>query len=224
MKRSDPISAFTSDLARNTQYDYSHTDDSYPHLDNYVFYMQESFLEGEQSNPANVNYEAKLTGTSNLTTVLNAYSFAAKGHYMNLTTSASDSVPTITNSKKLPIEPSLVDDGSFLGVERMTGTCLQTFERFFLNMVIYGDSLFSKAPGDNGYFFPVVYNKRQSSWSQDQVDSAFGDLILWKKLKWVFFTLLLLLGLTALTYAIFCWHRHHALKKELCPAPEVVQD
>ena len=104
--------------------------------------MQESFLEGEQTNPANANYEAKLTGTSNLTTVLNAYSFAAKGHYMNLTTDASDSTPTITNSAGLPIEPSLVDDGSFLGVERMTGTCLQTFERFFLNMVVYGDSLF----------------------------------------------------------------------------------
>ena len=86
--------------------------------------MQEAFLEGEATNPANANYEAKLTGTSNLTTVLNAYSFAAKGHYMNLTDKASDSMPTITNRAGLPIAPSLVDDGSFLGVERLTGTCL----------------------------------------------------------------------------------------------------
>ena len=219
LKRSDSISTYISDLARNTQFDYSHTDDSYSHLDNFVFYMQESFLEGEQTNPNNANFDAKLTGTSNLTTVLNAYSFASKGHYMNLTSSASDSKPTITNSAGLPIEPSLVDDGSFLGVERMTGTCLQTFERLFLNMVIYGDNLFSKAPGDNGYFFPVVYNKRQSSWSQDQVDSAFGDLILWKKLKWVFFTLFLLFGLTSLTFSLYTWHRHHVLKKELRPSP-----
>ena len=159
-----------------------------------------------------------------MTTVLNAYSFAAKGHYMNLTSSASGSMPTITNSAGHPIAPSLVDDGSFLGVERMTGTCLQTFERLFLNMVIYGDSLFPKAPGDNGYFFPVVYNKRQASWSQDQVNSTFGDLILWKKLKWVFFTVLLLIGLTALTFALFYWRRHHLLKKEMRPLPEENQD
>ena len=56
------------------------------------------------------------------------------------------------------------------------------------------------------------------------MDSAFGNLILWKKLKWVFFTLLLLLGMTALTIAIYCWHKHYALKKELRPKPEVAKE
>ena len=90
-------------------------------------------------------------------------------------------------------------------------------------MVIYGDSLFHKAPGDNGYFFPVVYNKRQASWSQDQVDGAFGALILWKKLKWVFFTLLLILGMTTLLVTFVCCRSHQRLKKELRP-PEELQE
>jgi len=38
-------------------------------------------MQNMTENPANENYQVKVTGTTNMTTSLNAWGFAAKGHY-----------------------------------------------------------------------------------------------------------------------------------------------
>ena len=52
-------------------------------------------------------------------------------------------------------------------------------------------------------------------WTQDQIDQAFGALVLGLKLKWTFFSLLLLLGLTFLGLTVFYFLRYRKLRKEL---------
>ena len=56
-------------------------DDSYPHIKTMVFRLQEALMYNETENPANKNYDVKITGTTNMTSTLGAYGFAAKGHY-----------------------------------------------------------------------------------------------------------------------------------------------
>ena len=38
-------------------------------------------MQNETANPVNANFDVKITGSTNMTTSLNAYGFAAKGHY-----------------------------------------------------------------------------------------------------------------------------------------------
>ena len=52
----DTIAAFVNDLSRNCYFDYSHTDDVYPHLDTYIFNIQTELMLNETANPANANY------------------------------------------------------------------------------------------------------------------------------------------------------------------------
>lgn len=86
-----------------------------------------------------------------------------------------------------------------------------------------GDSLFNtktfdpEIPSDFGYFFPLAFIKRESVWTQDQVDTVFGALVLGKKLKWVFFGLLLLFGLVFAALSFFCGYKYHNLKKSMKP-------
>lgn len=40
LQTDDVIAAFVNDLSRNCYFDYSHNDDTYPHLDNYIFVIQ----------------------------------------------------------------------------------------------------------------------------------------------------------------------------------------
>jgi len=75
------IAAFVNDLSRNCYFDYSHVDDTYPHLDTYIFNIQKTLMLNKTANPANENYQVLIDGTTNMTTTLNAYGFAAKGHY-----------------------------------------------------------------------------------------------------------------------------------------------
>jgi len=78
----DTIAAFVNDLNRNCYFDYSHSDDTYPGLDQYVFQIQYDLMVNKTANPANVNFDVRITGTSNMTTSLNAYGFVSKGHYL----------------------------------------------------------------------------------------------------------------------------------------------
>ena len=78
----DTIAAFVNDLNRNCYFDYSHSDDTYPGLDQYVFQIQYDLMVNKTANPANKNFDVRITGTSNMTTSLNAYGFVSKGHYL----------------------------------------------------------------------------------------------------------------------------------------------
>ena len=77
----DTIAAFVNDLNRNCYFDYSHKDDTYPGLDQYIFQIQYELMVNKTANPANENFDVRITGTSNMTTSLNAYGFVSKGHY-----------------------------------------------------------------------------------------------------------------------------------------------
>ena len=81
LSKDDVIAAFVNDLSRNCYFDYSHNDDTFPHLDNYIYKIQYALMANETENPANALYNVKITGTTNMTSSLNAWGFAAKGHY-----------------------------------------------------------------------------------------------------------------------------------------------
>lgn len=119
-------------------------------------------------NPANENYQVKVTGTTNMTTSLNAWGFAAKGHYYQLSEEASDSKPIIRDASGKEIETNPDVDDTYLGVEPLSGVCLQAMERIFFNFQIFGDNLFRNfnppLPEEFGYFFPLAFIKRESTW------------------------------------------------------------
>ena len=94
------------------------------------------------ANPVNEKYDVRITGTSNMSSSLNAYSFVAKGHYLNLADVAADSKPIITDTSGKVIEANFDNDDTYLGVEPRTGMCLTTRERNFFNMQLFGGSLF----------------------------------------------------------------------------------
>lgn len=122
-------------------------------------------------NPENINFDVRVTGTTNMTSSLKAYTFAAKGHYYDLTPVAAESAPKLYNKDMEEILPVADDDDTFLGVERFSGVCVVALERIFFNMAIYGDDLFQnftpELSGDIGFFFPQAFVKREAVFTQD---------------------------------------------------------
>ena len=173
----------------------------------------------------NENYDVRITGTTNMTTSLKAFSFAAKGHYYQLDEDVfnSDSRPKITDINGTEIKQNEEDDETYLGVERYSGVCLIAMERIFLNMVIYRDALFNtdNIPEDNGWFFPVTFIKRESKWSLKQVNDTFGPLVMGLKLKWALFCIIMMLGLGFIGLTVFCGIRANRLRKDLYPDSSV---
>lgn len=84
-----------NDLSRNCYFDYDHNDDRYPGLDNYIFNIQYALMQNYTANPANENFDVRITGSTNMTSSLNAYVFAAKGHYYDMSAEADLSKPLI---------------------------------------------------------------------------------------------------------------------------------
>ncbi len=99
-------------------------------------------MENSTENPLNENYEVYVTGTTNMTTSLKAYTFAAKGHYYDLAPAAESARPKLYNKDMEELVPNKDDDDTYLGVERYSGACMVALERIFYNMAIYGDDLF----------------------------------------------------------------------------------
>ena len=221
LQKDDVIKAFVNDLSRNCYFDYSHNDDTYPGLDQYVFNIQYALMVNKTANPVNVNYDVRITGTTNLTTTLNAYGFAAKGHYLQLSEEAEESKPNIYDTDMNIVQPDDNDDDTFLGVEPLSGVCLTALERIFFNMQLFSDDLFQNhtvpIPPEFGYFYPLSYVRRESAWTQDQVDDVFGPLVLAQKLKWTFFGLMLFFGLVFIGLTVFCGLRYTKLKKTMAP-------
>ena len=63
----------------------------------------------------------------------------------------------------------------------------------------------------------MSYVRREYAWTQDQADDVFGSRVLANKLKWVFFSLFLLLGLGFLALTVVCGLRYREVKKFLAP-------
>ena len=215
LTKEDTIAAFVNDLSRSCEFSYTDTNKDYKGLDTYMFTIEESLMLNKTANPLNEIYDVRITGTSNMTTTLNAWSFVAKGHYYQLSEEASESKPIIRDQQGQEIVADPQSDETFLGVEQLSGVCLIAKERIFYNFAVYKDELFkdwSAIPSnsDHGLFMPLLYVKRESEWSQDQVDEAFGALVLGKKLKWVIFGLFLVAGVICLILAAMMLYR-------LCP-------
>lgn len=130
---------FMPDLNRNVYFTYEQTNDTYANLDTFVYSLDDAVLANSTEN---ANYDIEVAGTSNLTTSLNAWSFAAKGHYYGLSDEASSAKPDIVLSDGVEVVANAVADDTFIGVESMTGVTLILKERLFFNMVVYGDDLF----------------------------------------------------------------------------------
>ena len=154
-----------------------------------------------------------------MTSSLNAYAFVAKGHYYQMPDVADASKPKIVDANETIIEPNADNDDTYLGVERTSGVCLIAMERIFFNMAVYGDDLFKGfgIPGDNGWFFPLSFVRRESVWTQDQVDDVFGALVTGEKVKWALFSVIMIFGLAFLGLTVFCGLRSYKLHKELYP-------
>jgi len=153
-----------------------------------------------------------------MSTTLGAFGFVAKGHYYQLSPLAADSKPTIVDKDGQPVGPDKDEDDTYLGVEKYSGVCLIAMERIFFNMFIFADDLFQNFTPElpeYGYYFPLAYVKRESEWTQEQVDEVYGPLILAIKLKWTFFSLLLIFGLASLGLGGYFGYRYKKLKQGL---------
>ena len=60
-----------------------------------IFNIQLALMQNMTANPAHENFEVKIIGTTNMTTSLMAYGFAAKGHYYQLSEEAAASKPIL---------------------------------------------------------------------------------------------------------------------------------
>lgn len=90
LETDDTLYMFMPDLNRNLYFNYQSTNDSYYNLDTYMYKLDDATLANSTDN---ANYQIEITGTSNLTTSLNAWAFAAKGHYLGLSSKATDAKP-----------------------------------------------------------------------------------------------------------------------------------
>ena len=121
LKESDTIGAFVNDLSRNCYFDYDRMDDSYHYIKTMIFKLQSSLMQNETANPTNANYEVKITGTTNMTSTLRAYSFAAKGHYYQISDEVLSSKPKIVDAKGEEITSNENADDTYLAVEKYSG-------------------------------------------------------------------------------------------------------
>jgi len=150
-------------MSRNCEFSYSETDsDTYPGLDNMVFQLEEALMLNKTANPNNEIYDVRITGTSNMTTTLGAWSFVAKGHYYELSPEAEESKPILRDQQGNVLQTDPQNDDTFLGVEQMTGVCLVAKERIFYNFAVYKDDLFKDwdaipSNTDHGLFMPLLF-------------------------------------------------------------------
>ena len=64
------------------------------------------------------DFNIKINGTTNMTTIFNANSFAAKGHYHGISSEVQHSQPRITGADGALIFPNEASDDSYVGVEK----------------------------------------------------------------------------------------------------------
>lgn len=176
LQTNQTLGTFVPELSRNCYFNFVLNDNAmYENFDTYIYEVQPAFMQNMTANPVNKNYLINVDGTSNLTTILGTWSFAAKGHYYQLNSEAAEvAAPTIRGSDGQVITPSADEDETYMGVEQLSGATLMTKERTFKNLALYGDEFFTSFSSEYGQFFPLVYNKREFQWSQELVSSTFS--------------------------------------------------
>ena len=84
LKNDMTLSAFVNDLSRNCYFSFNKDDNRYEHYTVKLFQIQESMMYNMTENKENENFNVYVTGTTNMTSTLNAPAFCAKGHYYQL--------------------------------------------------------------------------------------------------------------------------------------------
>lgn len=82
-------------------------------------------MQDKHDNPGNAKYYTEIGGSSNMTTLLQAYSLATKGHYYQISEKAKDKIAVIVDKNNKPIEPIEKEDDTYLGIERISGVNMQ---------------------------------------------------------------------------------------------------
>ena len=152
-----------------------------------------------------------------MTSTLLAPAFVAKGHYYDLSEVVEGSKCEIVDQDDQPIASSQDADDTYLGLEKMSGVCLIAAERIFYNFQVWNDRLFTLEENDNGYgkFIPLLFVKRESKWTDAQVNSAMGALVTGMRVKWALFGIFLGIGVILLAFSIYCLYRYCQLKKTM---------
>ena len=173
-------------------------------------------------NSANQNYNILVSGTTNITSTFNANAFVTKGHYYQLTEDAKESTCQIVDKNGASIKPNQDNDDTYLGVEPNTGITVITKERFLYNMQVFSDELFDNVSSEKaGLFLPLVYIKRESVWTQDQMDQRFKAMLLWIKVKRVVLGILLGTAFICLCIAAYMTQLYCKTKKYIATQYEV---
>ena len=132
-----------------------------------TFRVQSKMFENFTGNPDNEIYDIYISGTTNLTSILEANSFLSGGNYYQLAPAAADSKCKIVDQNNDEIGSNSDDDFSMVGIEPNSGVTVIMKERLFYNMLVFNDELFSFDDGGNGLgkFLPLAYFKRESQWT-----------------------------------------------------------
>lgn len=166
-------------------------------------------------NPDNDNFDVFVDGTTNVTSTLKAQAFASKGHFLDISEEAAalGSVPVIKNANGEVIKANKDDDDTFLGMEKWTGVNVLARQRIQFNFAVFNDELFEfENNNEYGIFMPLSFVSRQSDMTQDQINIIFGDLIDGLGSKWVFFFIILIVGIVLLALAGFLFYRSRKLR------------
>lgn len=135
--------AFVNDISRSGYFEYLRTDDTYPHLKNLIYGLPQVLMYNQTKNPENAKYQVYIDGTTNLTTTLKAPGFVSKGHYYQISTEVTSSVPKIVDINGNLIVPNEDRDDTYLGFEQISGANMVAMERIMNNFQIFNDELYN---------------------------------------------------------------------------------
>lgn len=181
-------------------------------------------MQSQWTNPDNANYQVNTAGTFNLTTTLKANSFSSYGHYNKLPANATAAIPTIVDLAGNVIFVDEDLDDTYIGVEPRSGRSLVTQESTFINMGMLNDDLFdagtsNKKNIDIQYYYPLVYTRRSSQWTQEQVDNVLNQYPVVdaeeNTTKWILFGVFLALAIICLIIGTIYMCNYCSKKKEL---------
>ncbi len=71
-----------------------------------IFSISQDLMYNMTRNPDNEMYFGYIDGTSNLTTTLKAPGFVSKGHYYQISSEVTESIPKIVNTQNEVIIPN----------------------------------------------------------------------------------------------------------------------
>lgn len=125
----DKLWMWVNNLNRPVKILYDETDTSnanWSGLEVYQYSQCQMCLQNSTANAGNAPFNITVSGTSNLTTVLKAPTFASQGHFYEVSSEASMSVPVITDSSGAPTTATKAADTTIMYIDQLSGRTLQS--------------------------------------------------------------------------------------------------